>query len=420
MTLNKWLVLDDDPTGTQECADVAVLLDPYSIKLESLLNTNDVLFVLTNTRALAEKETVELLTSLKMRIEEYQKKHKVRVNVILRGDSTLRGHIKAELSVFDNGTAPIVFSPAFPKAGRITKNGVHYLVTEDSCQNVVETEFAKDPVFSFNDRSLTSMLQRIFPKKDIVSFPATQIEVELAKAGANKLLIPDVSSDEDIALIGQAIRDRLARGNQVLIRCAASLASTIINKRSLDKLTDLTSFSKGNVLVVCGSHTKLATAQIEALKVPRSSRITIETSAALSRPEEEAKRVASALLQAKETSDLVVLETERTRLQEHNSLQHGQAVMNVLIRVTSFVAKGFQTVISKGGITSSEISRIALGSEVAVVSGQLDTGISLFQLDSTIYKGNYVVVPGNVGNSRTIASLVNKFLINTHYNSVES
>lgn len=59
-------------------------------------------------------------------------------------DSTLRGHIKAEISAAfkASGRTRLIVAPAFPDAGRITRDGVQYVHDVPVCQS----SYANDPV----------------------------------------------------------------------------------------------------------------------------------------------------------------------------------------------------------------------------------------------------------------------------------
>jgi uncharacterized protein YgbK (DUF1537 family) len=60
------------------------------------------------------------------------------------------------------------------------------------------------------------------------------------------------------------------------------------------------------------------------------------------------------------------------------------------------------TVVSKGGITSAEIARTALGATRARVRGQLAAGISVWDYDDGTVQ---VIVPGNVGGRDTLVDV---------------
>ena len=74
--------------------------------------------------------------------------------LVLRGDSTLRGHLLEEYlgvrSVVAPGRWPVLLLvPALPAAGRITVDGVHLFVRDGVPTPLHETEYANDGVFAY-------------------------------------------------------------------------------------------------------------------------------------------------------------------------------------------------------------------------------------------------------------------------------
>jgi uncharacterized protein YgbK (DUF1537 family) len=66
-------------------------------------------------------------------------------------------------------------------------------------------------------------------------------------------------------------------------------------------------------------------------------------------------------------------------------------------------------IISKGGITSADLVTDALGASSALVTGQLETGISLWDVAADGRRMPVAVVPGNVGDPGTLARLAGLF-----------
>jgi len=118
------------------------------------------------------------------------------------------------------------------------------------------------------------------------------------------------------------------------------------------------------------------------------------------------KAVQGVLLQLEE-SHFGFITTERTRLAEHNTLEHGEKVMEALISAVTQIAPLVEAVIAKGGITSADVARKGIGAKSAWVLGQILPGISLWKIeDRTGRSLYYVVVPGNVGDSKTLVSVL--------------
>src|SRR5690242_1928187 len=95
-------VLDDDPTGSQTVHDVDVVTvfddAEYAAALDAAGST---CFVLTNTRSLPEPLAVELNSRVAADLLRLGARLGVPMDVVSRGDSTLRGHVVAEVAAID-------------------------------------------------------------------------------------------------------------------------------------------------------------------------------------------------------------------------------------------------------------------------------------------------------------------------------
>jgi uncharacterized protein YgbK (DUF1537 family) len=133
----------------------------------------------------------------------------------------------------------------------------------------------------------------------------------------------------------------------------------------------------------------------------------VNTTAALAdsrRAGEEAARLASAAL---DSTGLAVIMSERARSREHNTLDHGRAVMSALTTAVRQLSPTLDVVIAKGGITSADVARVGLGARSARVLGQVLAGVSVWQLTAADgHEVLYVVVPGNVGGAETLTDVL--------------
>lgn len=132
------IILDDDPTGTQTVHDLPVLTLPLptSLLLPLLRSLPDSryngFFILTNSRALAPSAARTLLIPLLQTIlaaSEEAGLGRNGVDVVLRSDSTLRGHFPLENELVEEVMRRYdvwVLAPAFFEGGRVTIEGVHY------------------------------------------------------------------------------------------------------------------------------------------------------------------------------------------------------------------------------------------------------------------------------------------------------
>ncbi|PTI56610.1 four-carbon acid sugar kinase family protein, partial [Staphylococcus succinus] len=125
-------VLDDDPTGTQTVKDLPVYTEWSETLIEDGFNQqNHMFYILTNSRALNEQETMRLHQEISHNIERVSQRLNHPYIIISRGDSTLRGHFYIEPKVLsdasDGGFDGVFYLPEFFEGNRYTYNGVHYL-----------------------------------------------------------------------------------------------------------------------------------------------------------------------------------------------------------------------------------------------------------------------------------------------------
>ena len=86
----------------------------------------------------------------------------IRPVVVSRSDSTLRGHYPVETDVIAEELGPFdahFLVPAFFEGGRITRDGVHYLLVDGQPVPVNETEFASDSVFGYRHAFLPDYVE---------------------------------------------------------------------------------------------------------------------------------------------------------------------------------------------------------------------------------------------------------------------
>ena len=90
-------VLDDDPTGSQTVHDVAVVTAFEDAEYAAgLAAPGSTCFVLTNTRSLPEDAASTLTTTVAQSLFRLGQRVEAPIEVVGRGDSTLRGHVISE------------------------------------------------------------------------------------------------------------------------------------------------------------------------------------------------------------------------------------------------------------------------------------------------------------------------------------
>ncbi|THG36220.1 hypothetical protein E6C70_01415 [Glaciibacter flavus] len=409
----KTVVLDDDPTGTQSATGVRVLLESSAALIADALRAADSVYVQTNSRAIDEAEAVALVTQVRTDALEAGRTLGEEIAFVLRGDSTLRGHVFAETEVFLEDGAVMVFVPAFPAGGRRTRGGVHYVETDGVEVPAHETEYADDPVFPFSTADLTAYVEEKsgragirHPLDDLRRGP-DGLAAALASAPAGAVVVPDAESDEDIRTIAAGIRSARDRGARLVVRSASPLAAELAGVASSGLLDRPLIDRPRATLLACGSHTSGATAQIDAVADRWGHPEQVDTDLALTDPQAAGTSVADDARRALLAGGLAFITSARTRSSAHNTLRHGELVMQALTTAVRELLPDVSVVVSKGGITSAEVARVGIGARSATVLGQVLPGVSVWSMET--HDGRsvlYVVVPGNVGGPSTLVDVL--------------
>lgn len=405
MTLpSRVIVLDDDPTGTQCASDIQLHLRPDIETITTVAHSpNAAAYVLTNARALSRDDVVTMLKMLKSAAHRETRDPWL----LLRGDSTLRGHVFAEIEAIAEPTAATIFVPAYPDAGRTTVDGVHYVRVQGERHPVGETEFAADPVFGFRASRLDEWTQEVSKGRwsaRLVTqrtgpITADRIASELVEAASFQLVAPDIASNDDIVEVASGIRLAQARGVRVVVRSAAPLAAALSGTGPKSVAIP----AAGRVAVICGSHTSNAARQLSVLGAPV---VTLPTDGALDEVHNTVARTVRVALDHLRRNGLAVIATERVRRPEHGTLTDGAAIMAALCNVVEGIASSCDLLITKGGITSAEAARHALGLRTVTVIGQVGVGLPLWRLDGSQGPTHQIVVPGNVGGDTVLDRIV--------------
>jgi uncharacterized protein YgbK (DUF1537 family) len=128
-------VIDDDPTGSQAVHGVQVVTvlaeDAYAAALDGAAAT---CFVLTNTRSLGERAAAGRNTLAARGLIAVARRRGARIQLVSRSDSTLRGHVIAEVAALQavrrealgRGFDGVLLIPAFLEAGRLTAADIHW------------------------------------------------------------------------------------------------------------------------------------------------------------------------------------------------------------------------------------------------------------------------------------------------------
>ena len=417
------IILDDDPTGTQTVSNVEVILRPSPAAYQRFFQSSEqAVYILTNSRALSREQAVSLLSHIRADVEVATAKSGQKVAFLLRGDSTLRGHVFAEVDTLASSFEDWVclFVPAFPEGGRITVDGVHYLLVDGERIPVARTEFARDTTFGYQSEHIVAWAAEVGGGRRALSLPLAQLRAQgaalitrtLLEAPCGTTVIPDAETATDLETIALGLLDAEAQGRTVIVRSASTFAA--LRSGLHGEIISSVGTIDGPILVVCGSHTEASSRQLEQLIEQTSvAPVVIPTNWLLQEgPDAVVPRLARQLSLALKEQKFAILATERIRLPEHGDLETGARVMDALTAMVTHVADECSALIVKGGISSAQVALEGLSASWAHVRGQLEPGVSLWDL--TLADGRvlpYTVIPGNVGHDMTIVNIARQFQI---------
>ncbi|HEX6931660.1 MAG TPA: four-carbon acid sugar kinase family protein [Streptosporangiaceae bacterium] len=434
-------VLDDDPTGSQAVHDVQVVtvLDEAAYEDAFSAGQTPVCFVLTNSRSLPEPDAARVSVRAARGLLAVARRRRAPIDLISRSDSTLRGHVTAEVAALAgalrsaNGTGPdaVLFVPAFIEAGRLTVGDIHWARTGAGMVPVGETEFARDRVFGYAASDLREFLSAksggAIRPGDVASISLADIRTGgvprvlsvLAGARGGAWVVVNAAEYSDLEVVARAVLLAERAGQSFLFRTGPSFVRALsgLDPRAPLRGSDLAparETSGGFGLVVVGSHVAQTTRQLDALLAAGPLRpVVLDAEAALSDAAGVVAATAERVLRELRSSVVVVCTSRavvRGREQLHD-LAVARAVSAALAAVVRrALAAEPAWIVAKGGITSHDVAVHGLGIRRAEVAGQLFPGlISVFRPADAVPEAigmPYVVFPGNVGDDQALATVV--------------
>ncbi|MCH8310995.1 MAG: hypothetical protein IIB17_10960 [Chloroflexi bacterium] len=430
----KLAVLDDDPTGTQTIYGVAVLtdwsVDTIRAELESDLPA---FFIVTNSRGMPLAEAKAVNEEVGRNLREAIEGSNRNVAILSRVDSTLRGHYPGEVDALDKalggGFDGRILAPFFLEGGRYTIDDVHYVSDGEWLIPAGDTEFARDPAFGYCSSNLRDWVEEMtggkvssddvvsISLKDIRSGGPDRVAAVVSEIEGGRVCIVNAVSMRDIEVVTQGLLTAEAHGKRFLYRTAASMIRARIGQSARALLTrdDLDLPDSGGALIVVGSHVSRTNGQLaELLAMPGVHGIEVNAHAFVcDAAESEVARVAAEVNQNLSKGRNVVAYTSRellTGADAETNLMIGQKVADGLVAIIEAIDVRPRYIISKGGMTTSNISTRGLGVKRAVALGQVLPGIPTWELGpETRFPGLALVVfPGNVGGSGALVDMVSK------------
>ncbi|WP_221568467.1 four-carbon acid sugar kinase family protein [Alkalihalobacillus sp. TS-13] len=377
-------------------------------KMESK-HQNDVVIIDTNSRSLTNKGAYEAVHHAASFYLENQ------VNFVYKKiDSTLRGNIGSEISAVDQVLNPdlVVIAPAYPKMGRTTKDGKHYVDGE----LVSDTEFGKDPKTPVTQSDISELIKPYCnyeiakvtqAQLDDVEF-ATYIQNEVARN--NRWFVCDAESEEDLKKIsrkfGNLSFDVLWVGSAGLIEHLPEGLSL----NSYNETINLEDKTSNQVLTMSGSLSERTKQQLLELdKIDNIQMIEIDPLLIL----EETLNPHTLLDRKEEKKDLVIYvdnnESNRKAAIEYanrNGLSKeeiGSKISKGLGQIAKYILRytSIDGLILTGGDTAKDVCVAMNVMEMELVD-EIEAGVPLGRINFNDQKLWTVTKAGGFGNRDTL------------------
>jgi len=437
----KFVVIDDDPTGSQTVHDCLLLLKwDCSTLVKGFESKSNLFFILANTRSLSENDAKltieEICTNLKTVIASQA--YEEEIIFISRGDSTLRGHNFLEPSALNSCLGPFDATfhiPAFIEGKRLTINGSHFVDKTP----INQTIFARDKIFGYETSNVKSLLFQksnsqiniediqnlLLSDMEILNYEENNIVFKTLKnLKNNKHVIVDVQNYSQLKKLSFVIK-KLSKQKKFLFRTAASFIGSISEKKSVPQVE--TFFSNLRIrnkekgllpgLIIVGSYVELSTIQLtNLLEISICYPIELDVFEFFKINSSDNNQELRNFFKNKLLREIrfsfnegktPVLFTSRKYMSLDMSEQFNfyNSLACFIAELVTDLKYEIGYLISKGGITTNLILSKGLNADYVYLEGQILTGISVVTYNlKNGEKLPIVTHPGNIG---TKDSLVN-------------
>ncbi len=305
--------------------------------------------------------------------------------------SVFRGNVGPEFdAMLDQlGESFGVAIAAFPKNGRCTRQGLHFVHGKP----LHESEFARDPVHPMTEPDLVKVVSRQTKRKvglvplDTIRHGAAAIQSALTEArgaGVN-YAICDAETQEDLGRIAEAVgTEQVLLGSSAL---AEELPGVWTRPEPFDPLAGLDLAGTGGTLVIAASVMPQTQAQIAALEAAGATILTLTNDAALRDPEGAVDRLTAEAVASLQAGKNTVVRSENrpdaVDAAKRLGAELGMDGVAVSKRISTSLAKvadqvlaatGSQRLITLGGDTSGAVCR-QLGITETVVLEEIQPGL---------------------------------------------
>ncbi|WP_364147604.1 four-carbon acid sugar kinase family protein [Paenibacillus sp. LPE1-1-1.1] len=397
-------IIADDLTGASDSGvqfarkgfetQVIFNIDHFSTGIKEI----EVIVLDTDSRSVSGKMAYEKAKIAAVQVNQLGFKH-----VYKKMDSTLRGNLGSEIDAVADAI-PVDFTvvaPAFPKLGRTTRNGIHYMNNVP----IDQTEAARDPKCPVTESNLVKLLASQSKRK------AGLIPLETLRSGKEavlsrvkallqkqiEIIVFDTVSGEDMKQIAAIMAVSEYR---ILWAGSAGLADYLPEALALlsssKASNSVISVTNKPVLLVAGSISKVTRSQVAAFNLsPQVTAVEFNTVVALTSDEgcsKEIERCKMELLTAIAAGSDVSLyassSPKHVRLSKAAGAVRGfdsTEVSNRIAAILGGIASGIireielQGVILTGGDTAKAVCKHLSVSGIQLIS-EIEPGIPLGKL----------------------------------------
>lgn len=288
------VALDDDPTGTQTCHNINVLTvwDTTTLGEEFRATPRGSgFFILTNSRAFHPPEAKKLMHEICSNLKSAASEAGVEFEIVLRGDSTLRGHFPLEPEAAEDvlGKSDAwILCPFFLQGGRYTIDDVHYVAEGDKLVPASQTPFAKDATFGYKSSNLKDYVveksQGSISRDRVQSLSiasirqggAEEITKQLLAFPKGSVVVVNAAAVEDIDVVILGLLKAASQGREFLFRTGAAFVSSRLGIPQIEPISaaQLSLSPAVGGLVIAGSYVPKTTAQLQVLRERGGDKLT--------------------------------------------------------------------------------------------------------------------------------------------------
>lgn len=401
-----FVILDDDPTGSQTVHDIPVITDWSRESIEwGFKQGVSAFFILTNSRSLSQVDAAKLVTEVIKNVSTVATQLQSTYSFFSRGDSTLRGHFLQEIEIAKSAKQLessrkqiVIFAPAYFEAGRITRADTQLVWLNDAWVPVSETDYSRDSNFGYKSSNLKEYVEeknlgsksiktQSLSLESIRTQSPRQLAENFINAASETMFIINAEVSRDLAIVSLAATIAESAGIEIIYMGAPSLVSARIANSRREPLVahELFKGSPGERrgLIVVGSHVSLTSLQVLQLRelLPPQNFVELDITPLLDDQTRaaEVSRCIDELRKILETDEAVLVTSrqEVKRNEKFSTISISQLIAHAVVEISNGALKESQIswILAKGGITSNDILTKVARMKRATVLGQLFPGI---------------------------------------------